>query len=97
MLCNVINHQKNLHSEPGPSRAFQWNAADVTQGLAELYPELTESEIRAAQLTLEQYFALAWEIYEESVLKSAPVDFLHPNTYDSLTKVDSLLPLNKEK
>jgi hypothetical protein len=41
----------------------------VRQRLKELYPELSESEIRAAQLTLEQYFSLAWEIYEESILK----------------------------
>ena len=44
--------------------------------LKALYPELSDEQISAAQLTLEQYFALAWEIYEESILKKRAVDFV---------------------
>lgn len=63
--------------------------------LKELYPQLSDEEIRSAQLTLEQYFALAWEIYEESVLKKPGFDSLARSPYDVTTKVDSPLPLTK--
>jgi hypothetical protein len=57
------------------------------QNLKELYPQLSADEIRAAQLTLEQYFALAWEIYEESILSSDPLTVPEPEFYDA-AKVD---------
>jgi hypothetical protein len=60
---------------------------DELQRLKELYPQLSDDEIRAAQLTLEQYFALAWEIYEESVLSKRSVDYPESELYDA-TKVD---------
>jgi hypothetical protein len=40
--------------------------------LRELYPDLTDSELRQADLVLTQYLELAWEIYEESVLSKRP-------------------------
>jgi hypothetical protein len=57
------------------------------QRLKELYPQLSDEELRGVQLTLEQYFALAWEIYEESVLSKRSVDHPEPELYDA-TKVD---------
>ena len=50
------------------------DAFKARQRLKELYPELSESELSAAHLTLEQYFAVAWEIYEETVLSKGAVD-----------------------
>lgn len=66
---------------------------DEQQRLKELYPELSDKEIQAAQLTLEQYFALAWEIYEESILSKRSIDSSSKDPYDS-RKVDSLSTIN---
>jgi hypothetical protein len=63
------------------------DALQEQQKLKELYPQLSADEIRAAQLTLEQYFALAWEIYEESVLAKRSIDCPEPEFYDA-AKVD---------
>jgi len=59
------------------------DALQEQQMLKKLYPQLSDKEIRAAQLTLELYFALAWEIYEESVLSKRLVDRPKPETHDT--------------
>ena len=40
--------------------------------LRALYPDLTDKELGEADFVLTQYFELAWEIYEESVLSKRP-------------------------
>jgi hypothetical protein len=64
------------------------------QRLQDLYPQLSATEIRSAQLTLEQYFALAWEIYEESILSRRAIDSRSDDLYDA-RKVDSSSTITK--
>lgn len=40
--------------------------------LRKLYPDLSDEQLREAELVLTQYLELAWEIYEESVLSKRP-------------------------
>lgn len=47
---------------------FDPNDETTMAKLRELYPDLSESELRQADLVITQYIELAWEIYEESVL-----------------------------
>ena len=41
---------------------------DMVEELRQLYPDLGDQELHEAALNIHQYFQLAWEIYEESVL-----------------------------
>ncbi len=62
------------------------DALKEQQTLKELYPQLSDQEIAAAQLTLEQYFALAWEIYEECILSKRSLDAVENESYDVTNK-----------
>jgi hypothetical protein len=40
--------------------------------LRELYPDMSDDELREIDFNITQYIELAWEIYEESILSRKP-------------------------
>jgi hypothetical protein len=61
--------------------------------LKSLYPGLTEAELMVARENLDRYLALAWEIFEESLMESRALDqaaFSEPQSRGRIeAKVDS--------
>jgi hypothetical protein len=90
MFFGTCESHSHFHVYRNPEQHVRVHPAMDTleelQKLKELYPHLSDKEIRIAQLTLEQYFALAWEIYEESVLSKRSIDSAPKNSYDENNK-----------